>query len=175
VEQADRCKNIVGGLLNFARKNKVKLQEVDAFKFINKSIDSVVIPDNITIKAECKTDNPKAMFDSEQMMQVFTNLEKNAIEAMPEGGELKIVLEGDENNVNITFQDNGSGIKKENMDKLFTPFFTTKALGKGTGLGLPLVYGIIKVHNGKIKVESNANPEKGETGTKFIITLPRIN
>jgi signal transduction histidine kinase len=108
-------------------------------------------------------------------MQVFTNLEKNAIEAMPEGGELKIVLEGDENNVNITFQDNGSGIKKENMDKLFTPFFTTKALGKGTGLGLPLVYGIIKVHNGKIKVESNANPEKGETGTKFIITLPRIN
>ncbi len=175
VEQADRCKNIVGGLLNFARKNKVKLQEVDAFKFVNKSIDSVVIPDNISIEVANEAANTKAMFDTEQMMQVFTNLEKNAIEAMPDGGKLKIIIEGDEDNIKITFQDNGSGIKKENMDKLFTPFFTTKAIGKGTGLGLPLVYGIIKVHNGKIKVESNANPEKGETGTKFIITLPRIN
>ena len=59
------------------------------------------------------------------------------------------------------------------MDKIFTPFFTTKEIGKGTGLGLPLIYGIVKMHNGKIAVESNDNPEKGETGTSFAITLPK--
>ena len=59
------------------------------------------------------------------------------------------------------------------MDKIFTPFFTTKEIGKGTGLGLPLVYGIIKMHKGKIHVKSNTDKQKGETGTAFIITIPK--
>jgi len=59
------------------------------------------------------------------------------------------------------------------MDKIFTPFFTTKEFGKGTGLGLPLIYGIVKMHNGKISVKSNDDPQKGQTGTSFTISMPR--
>jgi signal transduction histidine kinase len=73
----------------------------------------------------------------------------------------------------IHISDTGSGISKENMDKIFTPFFTTKELGKGTGLGLPLIYGIVKMHKGKINVESNADPAEGPTGTTFTLMLPR--
>jgi len=115
------------------------------------------------------------MIDKEQMMQVFVNLIKNAVEAMHKGGCLIILINGDEKNVEITIEDTGIGIAQENMDKLFTPFFTTKEIGKGTGLGLPLVYGIIKVHNGKINVKSNNDKSKGKTGTIFYITIPRIN
>lgn len=174
VDQANRCKNIVGGLLNFARKNKIKVQEVNIIKFIEKSLEAVVTPKNVSAKIIPDIDNKFVMIDEEQMMQVFTNLNKNAIEAMPDGGELKITVSGNDKNVQIAISDTGVGIRQDNMDKLFTPFFTTKEIGKGTGLGLPLVYGIVKMHNGKIKVESNADPNKGQTGTEFIITLPRI-
>ena len=94
---------------------------------------------------------------------------------MPEGGVLTIQLSGDEDEVEINVSDTGVGIPQENMEKLFTPFFTTKEMGKGTGLGLPLIYGIVKMHKGKINVESNADPEKGQTGTNFIIRIPRRN
>ena len=109
------------------------------------------------------------------MMQVLTNLEKNGIEAMPDGGTLIIDLDADYDNIVISIKDTGLGIPDENMDKLFTPFFTTKEVGKGTGLGLPLVYGIVKMHKGQIKVESNSKPENGPTGTTFKIILPRGN
>jgi iron only hydrogenase large subunit-like protein len=173
VEQADRCKNIVGGLLNFARKNQVKLEETNIVDFVDRSLQSVIHPDSIKIKVSKNLEDPKIFIDRDQMMQVLTNLEKNAVEAMPQGGELSIVLSGDPQNIEIVVSDTGVGIPKENMDKLFTPFFTTKEIGKGTGLGLPLVYGIIKMHKGQITVKSNADPEAGQTGTKFIINLPR--
>ncbi len=175
VDQADRCKNIVSGLLNFARKNKIRVKEVDIVAFLNRSLDSVIIPDNVKASVISNVTNPYVMIDEEQMLQVFTNLEKNAVEAMPNGGELKIYVDGNENNVVIRVTDTGVGIPKENMDKMFTPFFTTKDVGKGTGLGLPLVYGIIKMHNGKINVKSNSDTDEGQTGTEFIITLPRVN
>jgi iron only hydrogenase large subunit-like protein/nitrogen-specific signal transduction histidine kinase len=175
VAQAERCKNIVSGLLNFARKNKVKTKEIDIVEFLNKSIMSVVVPENVKVKVRADINDPYVMIDEEQMIQAITNLEKNAVEAMPDGGELTLSVTGDEHNIRISISDTGTGIKEENMDKLFTPFFTTKDVGKGTGLGLPLVYGIIKVHSGKVEVKSNADPAKGNTGTEFIITLPRIN
>ena len=112
--------------------------------------------------------------DTDQWMQVLTNIEKNAVEAMPEsGGLLKIALKGDENEIEFLIKDNGSGISEENMDKIFTPFFTTKPIGKGTGLGLPLIYGIVKMHRGQINIESNADASKGPTGTTFKIKIPR--
>lgn len=88
------------------------------------------------------------------MTQVLTNLLKNAIEAMPEGGEINLLISDNPDKVIFRVKDNGSGIEKENMDKLFTPFFTTKGIGKGTGLGLPIIYGIVKMHKGDIQVES---------------------
>lgn len=173
VEQADRCKRIVGGLLNFARKNQVKRVDCDLIEFVTRSFSSVIFPENVKFKLVSKIANPLAQIDAEQMMQVMTNLEKNAIEAMPDGGELVVELSGDDENIVFTLSDTGTGISKENMDKIFTPFFTTKEFGKGTGLGLPLIYGIVKMHNGKISVKSNDDPLKGPTGTSFTISLPR--
>ncbi len=172
-EQADRCKNIVGGLLNFARKSQVNLQETNMVEFCEHSLESVIKPATVSIDFTANIENPMAMIDRDQFMQVLTNLEKNAVEAMPEGGVLSLILEGTENDVKITVADTGTGIAPENMEKIFTPFFTTKAIGKGTGMGLPLVYGIVKMHKGQIKVKSVNDPNVGATGTRFKITLPR--
>jgi len=92
---------------------------------------------------------------------------------MPKGGTLKISVEGNKDEISLIIKDSGVGIAKENMDKIFTPFFTTKEMGKGTGLGLPLIYGIVKMHKGQIHLTSNDDPAKGPTGTTFIITIPR--
>lgn len=172
VEQADRCKNIVGGLLNFARKNQVKLEATNINTFVQHSLQSVLKPGNVEIQFEPHPNDPVMMLDQDQMMQVLTNIEKNAVEAMPEGGLLTISISGNAPSVEIDVSDSGVGIPEEHMDKLFTPFFTTKKMGKGTGLGLPLIYGIVKMHKGQIQVVSNAIPENGPTGTTFKITLP---
>jgi two-component system NtrC family sensor kinase len=173
VEQAERCKKIVSGLLNFARKNQVNLTETDVVHFTQHSLDSIVKPENITAVFEPKIDNPIARLDIDQMMQVLTNLEKNAIEAMPQGGRLEVSVEGDAHEIVFLVSDTGTGISKENMKKIFTPFFTTKEIGKGTGLGLPLTYGIVKMHKGKIDITSNNDPAKGSTGSTFRIVIPR--
>jgi iron only hydrogenase large subunit-like protein/nitrogen-specific signal transduction histidine kinase len=174
VEQADRCKKIVSGLLNFARKNQVNLVETNIEQLCRHSLESVINSGNIKFDFQSSLTNPLLMIDSDQMMQVLTNLEKNAVEAMPEGGLLKIQLNGNEKSVEINISDTGSGIAKKHMDKIFTPFFTTKQLGQGTGLGLPLIYGIVKMHKGQIEVTSNADANVGPTGTNFKIVLPRL-
>jgi iron only hydrogenase large subunit-like protein/nitrogen-specific signal transduction histidine kinase len=173
VEQADRCKKIVSGLLNFARKNQVNLTETDVVQFAQHSLNSIIKPENIRAIFEPDIEDTIAKLDIDQMMQVLTNLEKNAIEAMPNGGELKVGVEGDKNDIVFIVTDTGTGISKENLKKIFTPFFTTKEMGKGTGLGLPLIYGIVKMHRGKIDIISNTDPLKDATGTTFRIIIPR--
>ncbi len=172
-EQAERCKNIVGGLLNFARKNKIHLKEINLIDFIKRSFTSFIKPDNIEIELINQMKNPLVKIDAEQMMQVITNLGKNAIDAMPQGGRLMVKLRDNDNEFIIEISDTGVGIPKENFEKIFTPFFTTKGVSKGTGLGLPLVYGIVKMHRGKIRIKSNTEPEKGKTGTTFKISIPK--
>lgn len=174
VEQTARCKKIVGGLLNFARKNQVNLQELNVVELAKRSLDSVIKPDHVILLFESTVQNPIADLDKDQMLQVLTNLEKNAVEAMPpSGGTIKLSISDTDDEIIIHLSDTGTGISKENMDKIFTPFFTTKELGKGTGLGLPLIYGIVKMHKGKINVDSNADPAEGPTGTTFTLVLPR--
>ena len=173
VEQAERCRGIVGGLLNFARKNQVFLVETNMVDFVKRSVDSVIHPQNVEIRVDSKLSDPIARIDKDQMMQVLTNLEKNAVEAMPKGGTLMITLNGTDHEVELAISDTGIGIPEENMEKIFTPFFTTKEVGKGTGLGLPLIYGIVKMHRGQVQVTSNADPWKGPTGTTFTIKIPR--
>ncbi|MCD4770147.1 MAG: 4Fe-4S binding protein [Bacteroidales bacterium] len=174
-EQAERCKKIVSGLLNFARKNQVKLKECNIIDFVNHSIKSLIVPGNISIHIEHDLSDPVIRIDDDQMMQVLTNLLRNAIEAMVDGGKLTIGLEHKDGEATIIIADTGVGISSDNIEKIFTPFFTTKGSGKGTGLGLPLAYGIVKMHKGKISVSSNDNPQKGPTGTKFIISIPQID
>ncbi|MBN1199780.1 MAG: 4Fe-4S binding protein [Bacteroidales bacterium] len=173
VEQTNRCKNIVGGLLNFARKNQIRKTETNMETFCRKSLQSVIIPSTVTVNFQSQMRNSMAMVDQDQLMQVLTNLEKNAVEAMPGGGILTMRVSDTPDEIRIAVSDTGTGISPENLEKVFTPFFTTKEVGKGTGLGLPLVYGIVKMHKGKITVESNTNPSKGLPGTCFRITIPR--
>lgn len=178
VDQADRCKKIVGGLLNFARKSKVNIEETKIRSLIKNSLKAVVMPENVDLKIEMHTHTTEIGCDHDQMVQVFSNLFKNALDAMPAGGELMVRVEDDNNSpdgVIITVKDTGTGISPENMDRMFEPFFTTKEDGKGTGLGLPIIYGIVKMHKGNIKVESNNNPEKGPCGTSFFVSLPGNN
>jgi nitrogen-specific signal transduction histidine kinase/NAD-dependent dihydropyrimidine dehydrogenase PreA subunit len=173
VEQAGRCKKIVAGLLNFARKNQVNHQLVSIKELVNHSLESLIVPEMVRINISDMTTNPEAMLDSEQMMQVLTNLIKNAIDAMPDGGAIDIKLEDTLSDVIITISDTGIGIKEEDRAKIFEPFFTTKSIGQGTGLGLATAYGVVKMHKGQITAESNNNPSKGATGTSFRIVLPR--
>lgn len=175
VDQTNRCKEIVGGLLNFARKNQVNSSKHNIVKFVEQSVQALVIPKEIeiSIKSEDLND-PYATLDHEQMTQVLTNLIKNAIDAMPTGGGINIKLEENSNDVLIIVKDTGVGIDQESLDKIFEPFYTTKSIGMGTGLGLATAYGIVKMHKGKITVHSNNNPAKGSTGTEFKISIPRI-
>jgi signal transduction histidine kinase len=173
VEQAGRCKKIVGGLLNFARKNQVNHQLISIRELADRSLESVIVPENVKISVSDKTTSPDAMLDVEQMTQVLTNLVKNAIDAMSNGGSIEVILEDTLGDVSITVKDTGTGIKEEDKSKIFEPFFTTKAIGVGTGLGLATAYGIVKMHKGQITVESNTNPARGPTGTSFKIILPR--
>ncbi len=173
VEQAGRCKKIVAGLLNFARKNQVNHQIVSIKELVNHSLESLIIPEKIKINITDLTTNPEAMLDSEQMMQVITNLIKNAIDAMPQGGTIDIILKDTLGDVIITISDTGTGIREEDRAKIFEPFFTTKSIGQGTGLGLATAYGVVKMHKGQIIAESNNDSTKGPTGTSFKIVLPR--
>jgi len=175
VDQSARCKKIVSGLLNFARKNQVNHTEIQLQKFIESCIQAVIIPASVKVTVENNLQKSSAHFDYEQMTQVVTNLIKNAVEAMPAGGTIRIIMDDDMNDIFFTIQDNGSGIKSDDQEKVFEPFFTTKSLGQGTGLGLATAYGIVKMHKGQITLTSNANVEAGPTGTSFKIQLPRVN
>jgi iron only hydrogenase large subunit-like protein len=173
VEQTGRCKSIVGGLLNFARKNQVKYSRTDLEELMRISTSSLIVPDNISFTMENRLTNPFAEMDKEQMVQVITNLLKNGIEAMPNGGALSVNLSDSHDWVIIEIRDEGCGIAAGDLEKVFEPFYTTKDIGKGTGLGLATTYGIVKMHRGQIDVKSNTRPEKGTTGTEFTIKLPR--
>ncbi|MFH0757401.1 MAG: [Fe-Fe] hydrogenase large subunit C-terminal domain-containing protein [Bacteroidota bacterium] len=173
VDQAARCKTIVGGLLNFARKNQVNYSRTDMVELMRISSSSIMFPDNITFKLVNRLSNPEAEIDQEQMVQVITNLLKNGVEAMPDGGALIATLSDSHNWVIISIRDEGTGIDTSDLEKVFEPFYTTKGIGKGTGLGLATTYGVVKMHRGQIDVKSSNNPENGPTGTEFTIKLPR--
>jgi signal transduction histidine kinase len=101
------------------------------------------------------------------MNQVFLNLILNACQAMPEGGTLRLALHPTDATVELTIQDTGCGIPPEQLSKIFDPFFSTKAVGEGTGLGLTVVHGILQEHQGAIRVMSVPGQ-----GTTFIVSLP---
>jgi len=174
VEQTDRCKKIVAGLLNFARQNKVNRQPADIVELVGHVLKTLPPPDGILVQTVHETANLVAELDPDQITQVLNNLLTNAYEAMPGGGTMTVHTANiGADMVAIRVTDTGSGISQENLSKIFEPFFTTKKMGKGTGLGLAVAYGIIKMHRGDIRLASNADPAAGNTGTTFSITLPR--
>lgn len=172
IEEADRCKNIVSNLLNFARQGKLKISKVEPEKLIDEIIKSVSIkPElkDVFINVNNQSNAAAIDGDKDQLKQVLLNVITNACEAL-EDSEVKNVninIQNDDHFITIDVVDSGCGIPEENIKKLFTPFFTTKKMGKGTGLGLAITYGIIKMHKGDIKVKSTLGH-----GSVFTIKLP---
>lgn len=173
LEEANRCKNIVSNLLNFARQGKLNLKEFDVKKVLYDVLKPFTVnPAYKKIDFIFNAGNNDCLIvaDEDQLKQVFINIIKNACDAMMDTEKkiLTVNLNCNEREVLIEFSDTGTGIPKENQNKIFTPFFTTKSIGKGTGLGLAISYGIIKMHKGNISFIS----EEGK-GTTFRLTLPR--
>jgi len=170
---ADRCKRVVANLLDFARENKLLLQDAVIDDLVTTSLESVGAPKTITIDRCFGHHDGRCEVDPTQIVQVFTNILSNALAAMPDGGSLRVVTSDDPAQLTVRFVDTGTGIPAHLKEKVFQPFFTTKSMGKGTGLGLAVCYGIVKMHRGQISVESNTDAETGPTGSTFTVTLPR--
>jgi signal transduction histidine kinase len=173
VEQADRCKRIVAGLLHFARQNRVVREPTDVVALVESALRAIAIPGTVSLRVVHEMADSVAEIDRDQIQQVLTNLVTNALDAMPDGGTLSVATRGTVDSVGIEVADTGTGISAENMPRIFDPFFTTKQIGRGTGLGLAVSYGIVKMHRGDIRAESNSDPARGPTGTTFTLTLPR--
>ncbi|HOO50397.1 MAG TPA: HAMP domain-containing sensor histidine kinase [Alphaproteobacteria bacterium] len=149
------------------------LRRKDIARTIEKVVRDLPVPGPVRLRVTADLSDPFVWMEEERIAKAVENIAVNAIEAMPDGGELAVDVSGDEGRVVITIQDTGTGITGENMDQLFTPFFTTKPVGEGLGLGLPTAYAAVKAHGGTIAVESNADASSGPTGTTVRITLPR--
>lgn len=168
IDGTRRVGQIVADLKNFAHPGNDKQMLMD----INKGIESTlnVVANEVKYKAKVTKDYgdiPSVEGFPQKINQVFMNIFVNAAQAIEEKGDITIKTYAEGSDVKISIADNGSGIPEENLNKIFDPFFTTKEVGKGTGLGMNIVYNIIKEHNGNIEVES----EMGK-GTCFTITLP---
>jgi len=182
---AERAAELTAQLLGFARKGKHKIVPVNIhttlFEVLN--LLSRTLDKSIRVHQSFRAERPVTLGDPGQLQQVFLNLAVNARDAMPEGGDLTVATEAvnlDEAfcqsaqglrpgpYVLITFRDTGPGIPKELQARVFEPFFTTKPQGKGTGMGLAVVYGIVKNHGGLTRVDS----EPGQ-GATFSVYLPQ--
>jgi PAS domain S-box-containing protein len=173
--QADRASDIVNNLLNFSRTG-------GATEFTELSINQVLDDtlqllepqlrrNLIEIVRHYDADIPRAYGNAVKLQQIFTNLILNARDAIPEGGRIMLSTSStDEDTLTVEVSDTGIGIAPENVAKIYDPFYTTKGVGRGTGLGLAVSYGIVQEHSGHIAVEST--PGKGTT---FRITLPTVN
>jgi two-component system NtrC family sensor kinase len=177
-KELDRTTRIIRNLLTFARQSEPSMSPVEINKVIDAAlplVENQINLENITLEKNLDADLPLVQADFDKIQQVLINIMLNAIQAMPDGGKLSITTsmarvvrlrDSYKNAVRIDITDTGVGILKENLKKLFTPFFTTKEKGMGVGLGLSVVHGIIGKHKGKIDVESA--PGKGTTFTIYL-------
>jgi two-component system NtrC family sensor kinase len=171
VESAiEYCTGIIRGLLDFARQSPPLLRPVTVSRAVDKAMSLVGHQAKIKRIEVISEENPAlplVVADFNQLVQVIINLLVNGIDAMQEGCKMTIRTSGDNGWVRISVSDTGCGITTENMEKLFTPFFTTKEDVKGVGLGLAVSYGIIERHGGRIEVQSEVG-----RGSTFTIVLP---
>jgi signal transduction histidine kinase len=148
--EANRCRQLVIDLLNFSKPVQLKIRRLDLADLIAETWEKVVLGrPNYQMKLS-RSPFP-VMGDPDRLRQVYLNLFKNAVEAMPDRGEVRVELKKNGNWIVVTVTDRGTGILKKNISKLFRPFFTTKA--EGTGLGLVIVRSILLAHEGTLKVE----------------------
>lgn len=172
VVQANRCRDIIRGLLDFSRHktpDKTLCSVNNLLRGCISLVEKQAAFHNIKVTMELDDQLPMVILDPSQIERVFLNLIINAADAMNGNGQLTLStnLNRTKTCIEINVQDTGHGITEENMEKIFDPFFTTKETGHGVGLGLAISYGIVKDHNGNISVESEAGK-----GTTFTVSFP---
>jgi signal transduction histidine kinase len=171
LKNAERCRVIIGNLLNFARTKELQKQGSDINSLLNGALSLVeykTTAQSIKVVKRYEKNLRKVNIDLDQMTQVFINVISNAQNAMPDGGKLLVRTWSENDFVGIEFKDTGTGIEKGNLSKVFEPFFTTRRTGQGVGLGLSISYGIMKGHEGSIEAKSDGK----DKGTSFIIKIP---
>lgn len=172
VTQANRCRDIIRGLLDFARQREPNRAPTDVNIVLHESIsllENQALFHNIQIARAFDANLPLAIIDPSQIERVFMNIVVNAAEAMDGYGRLTLTTRYDlaEQHIEVIFEDTGQGIAEEDIRRIFDPFFTTKEVGQGTGLGLAISYGIVQEHGGIILVESVIG-----RGSTFTVRLP---
>jgi two-component system NtrC family sensor kinase len=173
IEKASlQAREIIQKLLVFARqrppkKNLINLNQVvqDSFHFF----ETQCAKEGVELVRALSPNLPEIIADPSQLNQVLVNLVVNALQSMSGGGKITVRTWSSNHHVYLSVEDTGPGISKENLEKIFVPFFTTKDIGHGTGLGLPVVHGIVTSHGGSINVDSKIG-----YGTRFEIRLPII-
>jgi len=172
-EGAQRVAGIIKKLLVFARQTRPERTYVDINEIISTTLELRAYSlqgNNVKVVLQFDPDLPMTVADPGQLQQVFLNLIINAeteVKLAHGGGKLAIKTEQVDNNIWVSFKDNGLGIAKENLERIFNPFFTTRKVGQGTGLGLSVCHGIATAHKGRIWAESQLGK-----GAKFIVELP---
>lgn len=170
VDETTRITKSLRGLLNFSRPLTVEKSKTGINELVEEVISKTkytIGNKDITVKKSLDKDIPLIPADKAQIEEVISNLVINAIQAFSEKGEITIKTKLNQTFVSIEVSDNGPGIPKENQEKVFRPFYSSKGYGKGTGLGLSIVKRIITEHKGTVKMRSQTGK-----GTAFTITLP---
>lgn len=170
-EEIFRCKKIIGSLLDFSRARQPEVRDSDINALAERAAELVghqMKLKQVTISLRLDPTLPRVPADEGQLRQALLALLMNALDATQSGGHVEIETrrEGTDSIV-LTVADSGAGIPRENLDKIFSPFFTTKPVGQGTGLGLAICHGIVSSHGGEIQVESEV-----DKGTRLSLVLP---
>jgi signal transduction histidine kinase len=170
-ESATKANQIVSDLLTFSRQSTPEMHQQDLKATVEAALRITAYltrKANVHVVTALPEQSVYMTYDAQQIEQVLVNLIQNAIQAMPQGGTLRVSLSQAAGAVALAVQDTGVGIPPENLRRIFDPFFTTKPAGEGTGLGLSVSYGIIARHHGRIDVDSTVGQ-----GTTFTILLPK--
>ena len=173
-DEADRCKGIVAGLLDFARQKQVDLAPLPLRELVDDALRACLVPEGVSVSVEADSAADVVVnVDRSQIMQVLTNLVNNA--TAPSTAAARILVRAGRRGSGeayVSVSDDGCGIPAENRGRIFEPFFTTKEQGQGTGLGLAVSYGIVKMHRGQLLVESSCGGAEGPSGTTMTMVLP---
>jgi two-component system NtrC family sensor kinase len=171
VREVQRCGNIVKNLLLFSKKQVEEFGLVSVLDIVEKAAQLMrhhFKISNVNYMVNCTTPNTTLMCDENQIQQALVALFVNAVEAMPGGGDLTLTINRTTvDDLQICLRDSGVGIPAQDLKRIFEPFFTTKSAGKGVGLGLSVVYGIVERHGGTVSVNSEVG-----AGTTFVLTFP---
>lgn len=167
----DRARSISQGLLNFASRSKAVVKETDLCDLAGEVVELTrkgASYADVDLEIVVETEDTRAWLDPYQLRQVLLNLVTNAIQALPSGGRIGLIVSGKEDEISLRVEDDGPGIAPENVERIFEPFFTTKPDNQGTGLGLAVSRSITKELGGTLEVEN-----RPEGGAAFTVTLPR--